>query len=765
MGGSEVAPVDDSQIPALLDPYRDLSLHRYDYPIFLNGAEANNTARSLTEIVDDLLAEVADDSDDGARLKRQVYQLESTIKNLAEQTPGEPLSELWRQASDQLLSRASLTDEKKELLRQNLSRAREALQLEGNLIPCGTETPRRAFTTLMAAHWQDTCSGWREELESLIHQMQDILSVDFNRSPQAKSANHLRESVGPRTGDEIDSEAMSSILSDSELDAPIAPDRRDRVQETLSTLLEIQPVFDVGRTDTKMPFRVDDVTDDCSSAVEQYEKRMGMMTTFFKAARIARLDIDNRYRQAMHDPFFSSFDGSYLTDEELALCPPVLLHLKTRALTNAAELLYILNSHMPIKILLQVDDICSAGDSGSSVMVDWPVRLANMAVALSHVYVLQAPVSHLPRHRSSFMRGLGHQGPSLFSVFSGMADTWDGLSTYLGAATATESRCFPVFTFDPSLGTTLAERIHILDNPQSDQDWPTEHFAYRTSDGSQAAIDLALTPADFLFCDRRLAAHFWNVPPEQWHENMVPLDSYLQLDEDGVDDKVPYLLTVDGMGRLGRVVMTRPVVMSALMCRSFWRHLQESGGVNNSFAIDLAAKEKERLTEEKRCEVEEIEKNYVAQIDQDIGELTKEIIQRIANQLMTEGGNGSQTLLQPMIAPADTTAVSETVAPAPATEEAVEEAQEEEEEVAVFDDPYIDTPLCTTCNECTQLNGQMFAYNANKQAYIKDPTAGSYKDLVRAAELCPVHIIHPGKPKNPDEEGLEALIERAAPFS
>jgi len=99
-------------------------------------------------------------------------------------------------------------------------------------------------------------------------------------------------------------------------------------------------------------------------------------------------------------------------------------------------------------------------------------------------------------------------------------------------------------------------------------------------------------------------------------------------------------------------------------------------------------------------------------------------------------------------------------APAP---EAVEE-EEEEDEVS-FDDPYIDTPLCTTCNECTNINSRMFAYNENKQATIKDPTAGTYAELVQAAEKCPVHIIHPGKPKNPDEPGLDALIERGAKFN
>jgi len=35
---------------------------------------------------------------------------------------------------------------------------------------------------------------------------------------------------------------------------------------------------------------------------------------------------------------------------------------------------------------------------------------------------------------------------------------------------------------------------------------------------------------------------------------------------------------------------------------------------------------------------------------------------------------------------------------------------------------------------------------------------------VKAAELCPAHIIHPGTPQNPDEKNLAKLIEMAEPY-
>jgi pyruvate-ferredoxin/flavodoxin oxidoreductase len=60
---------------------------------------------------------------------------------------------------------------------------------------------------------------------------------------------------------------------------------------------------------------------------------------------------------------------------------------------------------------------------------------------------------------------------------------------------------------------------------------------------------------------------------------------------------------------------------------------------------------------------------------------------------------------------------------------------------------------------------KLFAYNADKQSYIKDPKGGTFAQLVKAAELCPVRAIHPGTPLNPNEKDLAKWIERAARFN
>ena len=115
-----------------------------------------------------------------------------------------------------------------------------------------------------------------------------------------------------------------------------------------------------------------------------------------------------------------------------------------------------------------------------------------------------------------------------------------------------------------------------------------------------------------------------------------------------------------------------------------------------------------------------------------------------------------------MAAPPAEAPAREEEAPAPAEAPA---AEEEEEDEGLVMEPYIETARCTSCNECININKKMFAYNDAKQAYIKDPKAGTFAEIVQAAERCTAKIIHPGTPLNPRERDLEKWIERAKPFN
>ena len=79
--------------------------------------------------------------------------------------------------------------------------------------------------------------------------------------------------------------------------------------------------------------------------------------------------------------------------------------------------------------------------------------------------------------------------------------------------------------------------------------------------------------------------------------------------------------------------------------------------------------------------------------------------------------------------------------------------------------PWIDSAQCTSCDECTTINGKIFAYDEKKHAYVKNAKGGPYKDLVRAAEKCTAQVIHPGTPYDPKEKDIDKLLKRAAKYN
>jgi ferredoxin len=288
--------------------------------------------------------------------------------------------------------------------------------------------------------------------------------------------------------------------------------------------------------------------------------------------------------------------------------------------------------------------------------------------------------------------------------------------------------------------------------------WISDAFAYQTANGEARSVDLELTPADFLSHDIRFDDHFWRVEPSKWHEKMAPLGDYLRDGAAEAASSIPYLTAVDADGAVVRVVVSRAIVDKVRSVGTAWRGLRESGGVDNSFARAALDGERARLAAEKQREIDDLETKYAANLDRDLSALTQEIVGRIAAQLLADGAGTSAAYVPaaPRPAPANDAPVSTPEAPA---------AEEEEEEALPLGDPYIDTPLCTSCNECTKINAQMFAYDGNKQAFIKDAGAGTFRQLVMAAEKCPVKIIHPGKPREESESGLDELVKRAAAFN
>ncbi|MBA3903252.1 MAG: hypothetical protein C0522_06200, partial [Rhodocyclaceae bacterium] len=644
------------------------------------------------------------------RLKRHLLRLEREIRTLAAAGMCGSLTKLWDAAAERI---APCLGQEAE---SELAAVRASLKVNGEVVDCGSALPPR----LLAHAWRRVQEAKTRKLHArvgrMILKLSDILRADYVRSEAGRSAASLRAAVGGGHENVFDFDEMSRLLNRAAPKAWLSESRRRRIGYLLS-VLESHRLFTLpSESDAQGtgPKAHSFVFVDCAAALKAYRERLPKLVDLAKAIAMSLLEIKGEYAEAKHDPFFEQFGEHMLSPGDLALFPDYLVCLNARDLKaiENAELADILSAGLPMKFLVQSDDILDSSPVGNGRLA-FGVRmrqLTGMAMGQTNVYVMQASASHLYQVRKRILAGLSYPGPALFSIFSGATKQCGELPPYLVAAAAMESRAFPAFSYDPSAGRDWAQRFRLEDNPQQEADWPMHPFAYEDGAHQRVGERLPFTLVDFAACDRRYARYFAKLPLGAPDGGLMPMAESLHHEPSSLADKVPSLPMIDRNNRLRRVVVDDKLVREARRCGEAWHSLQELGGVHNSHAESLLASERRRWEEQQ--------------------------------------------------APG---APPPTAAPEPVAETAAAPGGEIPP-TAASDEPYIETPRCTTCNECTQINNKMFRYNADKQAYIAGPDAGTYRQLVEAAESCQVSIIHPGRPRNLHEPGLEELLERAEPF-
>jgi ferredoxin len=671
--------------PALLARYRDLTSLRYDFPLVLvRDAAGESAVQSLSGIFDDLLKTLAH-GDDGRRVASHVLRLEREIRALAAQGDSAPLTELWDTAADRLGPHGEAA------VHDSLARARAGLKVDGEVVDCQAGLPARLLTHLWAAAHRVKTRRFRADVGRLIVKLKDMVRADIARSDAGRTAEALRASVGSVHDELFDFEAMARVLSVVSPKAALTAGRRERLQSIIDALegQRFYPLTVNGAGGTSNIATYEYSFDTCAGALAAYRQRLPALSDLTRAMAMAELEIAGAHRGAAGDVvgWDLDADGSRIDPRDLALFPDYLVCVDAGTMSAAEQstLADLLSAGLPVRVLLQTDDVLEPGTSGDG-RVGFGRRnrlLGSMAIALNDVFVLQSAASHVFQARGPIMRGLAFRGPSLFSVFSGAPSRTPGVPPYLVSALAIESRVFPAFVYDPSAGPDWASRFSVEGNPQPERDWPVQRLVFEDAHHQTLTEDVAVTAVDFMACDRRYALKFTAIA------NGSPAEA------------TAILWAVDDHHTLQKVQVDASLVRETQRCVQMWRSLQELGGIHNSF---------------------------------------------VARALARQAAQAEAVRPEPVPEAAATPAASPATARPPG-------------------DPYIETPRCTTCNECTRINNTMFAYNDNKQAFIANPDAGTYAQLVEAAESCQVSIIHPGVPRNQSEPGLDELRARAEAFA
>ena len=697
--------------PALLAPYRNLDSVRHDFPVVFARGPGEYVV-SLTAAVDGALRATAPQGSQGEAMRKRALHVERLIREaVAIGTPGTLL-----QAWDSAVAGAGT----EAAWRREMTAVRDALAVDGELAGCDSRLPSRFLRHAWAEVQGEKARAAHIRIDALLLRLEGILRADYARSAVAFQAANLQQTFGGTHQALFNFATMSKLLSPTASAGGLDTPRRARIEWALRVLREqafFSPPGDAGAQDANIGGFV---FDKVSAALDSYRDRLPDMLSLLKALYLAELEVEGQFVEQLHTSIFDSMQSQDFTPTELQFFPDYLVALDSDAPGVQADLGNALSSGMPVKVLLEVRDLLEEAAPGQG-RFSFGMRgsqLASMAMTFGDAFVLQSAASNLLQMRDGIQRGLRHAGPALFSVYA-PADGESTLPGYLAAASAMQSRAFPAFSYDPGRGSDSATRFSLENNPQPEADWPLEFLTYADQDLQAVTEELAFTFVDFLLADRRHSRHFAAIPRAHWGEGLVSARQWLEFPPADAATGLPCILAVDDADLLCRVVVDERMMRAAQRCREAWHRLQELGGIHDSRTEALLAREKALWEQQRTVEVA-------------------------------------------LCAPAETPA---TLSDQPSVAaEAAGAVAAEDEPVRNPDTAYIETLRCSSCNECTLASPKMFAYDQNKQAYIVDLKAGSYRQLVEAAESCQVSVIHPGKPWNPDEPGLDELIERARPF-
>jgi hypothetical protein len=708
INGEDLEPLGPGLRPVAFAPFSDLASLRYDFPLVLNrGAGPERALLSLSFLVDEAVKTLAGNPDKD-KIARHGYAIEGELRRGMKDSGSGGLYELWHDAS------ARLADDRGDDLNDSAKHLWNAFDADGEVIDADPRLAFRVIRHLWDAVQAEKADGFKSRAERLLMKLRNILEAETAGSAVGRAPEALRAGVGSAFTGAFDFDALSRVLVDSKPGSAISDERRERVKDLIG-VIENQRFFSLER-DGKQTYRFS--FESSSEALKTYTERHTEAVELARTLKVAEIEAAGEYRETVHDRIFGGFGANGLGAEELAELPDYLVCAETGKLDaqQTEELIEMLAAGIPLKVLVLTDDVLepSRVSDGHSAFGVRARQLVDTSIGLTDVFVLQTAVSGLFKNRNAILRGLSYGGPALFSVFSGAREKADDMPAYIAAAAASEARAFPTLVFDPSAGNDWASRLDIDGNPDPEDDWPVHTIACEDDSLQASLMSTPFTLADLMATDGRFFKHFALLNGDTDDERLVELQELDDDDLSGLPERVPYINLIDDKNCLRRAIVDHQTILETRRCLSMWRSLQELGGIHNSHAERALLKEREERALEARPE---------------------------------------------SAAPAVAESPKEMAAPVAEVAESEEPATE-----TASGEPYIETARCTTCNECTQINSKMFAYDENKQAYIADPDAGTFRELVEAAESCQVGIIHPGEPRNPKEPGLEDLIKRAADF-
>lgn len=746
-------PLPAGFLPRSLHRLRDPDRVRTDWPLLLPDAPEGD-ARFLA--LPDALKAAAERSGGGRTLRDNLARAERQIRRAMNgagdaAAVGTVLGEAGRAVRAEL----SLGPESDRELEREWRALTDAMPA-GRLLPFSATSPLVLFAQAAADRVRPGRDALRREAQHLRAALESLLEAEHARQ-RSREPGALRDAVGTVGSGLVDPSRLADLLGPPRGAERMEPERDLRIRETLLVLEHGVAALESPRVIFVHDGSLDGLSaagegvalqvkgEPCEGALELARAEAERWTDFFRAVRVARLEVAGRFDPLRHVPWMAEFSPAAFSRDERALLPIFAAfdsadHVAGRGMASLSRLL---RSGLVVHAIVPVHPGRDPGEPGHAPLSGHRLELGYFGIGHRSAFVQQSSASHPAHLVEGFRRALAAPRPGLH-VLAAAGVSADGMPDWLRSGAALEGRAHPFFRYDPEAGHTWSGRMDFTGNPEPEQDWP-----FHDADGARAEF----TFADFALTDPALVTEFRAVSDAAATPELLEVPQWLALSGDEALRKIPFVHAVDADGKARRVVITRRLAAACVERRDFWRTLQELAGIRNEYVREAVQR---ALADAAAHHAEEL-----ALAKRDAAGMAMQALARRLLELDAGGGAWTAAAGAAVAAPdapaaggAASVPAAAGAAPAAASAPAAGGAEA----------PWVDSALCTTCNECININPQMFKYNGDKQATIADASKGTFLQLVKAAEKCPAKCIHPGDPRNPSEPNLDALKKRAAVF-
>ncbi len=323
-----------------------------------------------------------------------------------------------------------------------------------------------------------------------------------------------------------------------------------------------------------------------------------------RALRLARLELDDAYDPAVHEPELRVLTWEQFTPAERALLPTVMTIGGDGASYDIGfgAMSRVLASDTPIKILVLNSGAYSntGGQASTSSFTGQDSDLARfggahhgkhetrkelglLASFHPHVFACATSTSMHGHFLATTMEMLDYPAPAVMDVYTPCGSE-HGISeahSNARARLAVESRMHPLFVHDPRRGTSLHDWFSLDGNPDVGSTWASSTLQYLDDEGQVQLLTTPLTPAVFALGEVRFRKQFRRLRAEE-EDAAIPIEDFVELAIEDRGTRVPFIHATDDDQHLIKVACSEAIVALVEDRRRYWQTLQYLAGVHEA---------------------------------------------------------------------------------------------------------------------------------------------------------------------------------------